>query len=84
MDKIFGSWDVQRDDILVTNLRHLHYIEALEEEMVQAAEAFSEGLSEEFPLMHLHKGLKNIGAISGETSVEDLLTEIFSRFCIGK
>jgi tRNA modification GTPase len=84
MDKIFGSGDMQREDVLVTNLRHLQYLEALEEDMVQAAGALSEGLSEEFPLMHLHKGLKNIGAITGETSVEDLLTEIFSRFCIGK
>ena len=84
MDKIFGSGDVQTEDVLVTNLRHLHYLEALEKEMVQAAGALNEGLSEEFPLMHLHKGLKHIGAITGETSVEDLLTEIFSRFCIGK
>ena len=83
-EKIFGSGDVQRDDVLVTNLRHFHYLEALEEDMVQAATALKDGLSEEFPLMHLHKGLKNIGAITGETSVEDLLTEIFSRFCIGK
>ncbi len=84
IDNIFGSGDVQRDDVLVTNLRHFHYLETLEEEMVQAAGALNQGLSEEFPLIHLHKGLKNIGAITGETSVEDLLTEIFSRFCIGK
>jgi len=43
-----------------------------------------EGLSEEFALVDLHSGLKTLGAITGETSVDDLLTEIFSRFCVGK
>jgi len=83
-EKTFGSGEIQRDDVLVTNLRHCQYLEALEEEMVRAAETLNDGMSEEFALVHLHKGLKNIGAITGETSVEDLLTEIFSRFCIGK
>ncbi|MBN2320220.1 MAG: hypothetical protein JXR49_14140, partial [Acidobacteria bacterium] len=83
-EKAFGSPDMQRDDMLVTNLRHYRCLDTLEGEMVQAARALNDGLSEEFPLMHLHRGLKNIGSITGETSVEDLLTEIFSRFCIGK
>lgn len=81
---IFGLENISRDNLLVTNLRHCHSLEALEEEIIQAENALNEGLSEEFALMHLHKGLKEIGAITGETSVEDILTEIFSRFCIGK
>ena len=28
--------------------------------------------------------LRRLGEITGETSIEDLLTEIFSRFCVGK
>ena len=34
--------------------------------------------------MDLHAALRALGEITGETSVEDLLSEIFSRFCIGK
>ena len=83
-EKIFGSEQLQQEDVLITNLRHRHHLEALEDEMVQAARGLKGGLSEEFPLLHLHKALKNIGEITGETSVEDILTEIFSRFCIGK
>lgn len=83
-EKTFGSGEIQRDDVLVTNLRHCQYLRALEEEMIRAAEALNGGLSEEFALIHLHRGLKHIGAITGETSVDNLLTEIFSRFCIGK
>ncbi|MBN2241924.1 MAG: tRNA uridine-5-carboxymethylaminomethyl(34) synthesis GTPase MnmE [Acidobacteria bacterium] len=82
--EIFGSGAVERDDVLITNLRHRSCLEALEGELLLAVRSFEEGLSEEFPLMHLHKSLKHIGEITGETSVEDLLTEIFSRFCIGK
>jgi tRNA modification GTPase len=81
---LFGSGGVQRDDFLITNIRHRQLLEALENEIRLAVQAFEEELSEEFPLMHLHKGLTHIGALTGETSVEDLLAEIFSRFCIGK
>jgi tRNA modification GTPase len=43
-----------------------------------------EGLSEEFVLADLHGALRELGTITGETQIEDLLGEIFSRFCIGK
>jgi len=41
-------------------------------------------MSEEFALFDLRKSLDALGEITGETGTEDLLGEIFSRFCIGK
>ncbi len=81
---ILGTEGVSRETVLITNLRHVQSIEAAEKHLEDAAKALEEGLSEEFALLHLHKGLKSLGEITGETGVEDLLTEIFSRFCIGK
>jgi tRNA modification GTPase len=52
--------------------------------LTRAGCALRDGLSEEFVLVDLHAALREFGAITGETSVEDLLNEIFSRFCIGK
>ncbi len=83
-EKIFGAGHLQQEDVLITNLRHRECLEELEREMVQAASGMKDGLSEEFPLIHLHRALKNIGSMTGETYVENILTEIFSRFCIGK
>jgi tRNA modification GTPase len=41
-------------------------------------------MSEEFPLMDLHEGLRNIGEITGEVTIDDIYQQIFSNFCIGK
>ncbi|HYK88445.1 MAG TPA: tRNA uridine-5-carboxymethylaminomethyl(34) synthesis GTPase MnmE [Acidobacteriota bacterium] len=81
---LFGGEGPQRDGILITNLRHCRCLETALAALEKAADALREGLSEEFVLVDLHDGLKSLGTITGETSVEDLLGEIFSRFCIGK
>jgi tRNA modification GTPase len=81
---LLGNGGMLQDTILITNLRHVRTLEAAEKDLEHAAHSLEEGLSEEFALMDLHGGLKKLGAITGETSVEDLLSEIFSRFCVGK
>jgi tRNA modification GTPase len=40
--------------------------------------------SEEITLIGLHNALRYLGQITGETTTEDMLTRIFSTFCIGK
>jgi tRNA modification GTPase len=47
-------------------------------------EALSEGASEELVLVGLHNSLRFLGEITGETTSEDILNEIFTTFCIGK
>jgi tRNA modification GTPase len=84
LDGILGAGAMPRDGMLVTNLRHCHNLEAAEKALARAATALQNGLSEEFALIDLHSGLGSLGAITGDTHVEDLLTEIFSRFCVGK
>jgi tRNA modification GTPase len=81
---LFGGGAVERDGLLVTNLRHCRCMEAAREALALAARALRDGLSEEFALVDLHRGLRKLGEITGETSVEELLGEIFARFCIGK
>ena len=84
LNGLLGMEGMRQDALVITNLRHLHALEAAERDLARAANSLQEGLSEEFALMDLHSGLKTLGAITGETSVDDLLTEIFSRFCVGK
>jgi tRNA modification GTPase len=84
LDGLMGSGENSQDGIMVTNLRHCHCLEKAKTDLENAVAALMEGLSEEFALVDLHRGLKALGEITGETHVEDLLTQIFSRFCIGK
>jgi tRNA modification GTPase len=80
---ILGS-SAQQEGNMITNLRHCHNLEEMEKNLEHGVTALIEGLSEEFALIDLHAGLRNLGEITGETHTEDLLDEIFSRFCIGK
>jgi tRNA modification GTPase len=82
--RMFGEEGFLKEGMMITNLRQCICLEDAEHALAGADEAIKEGLSEEFVLFHLHKGLERIGAISGETTVDDILSKIFSRFCIGK
>ncbi len=81
---LFGGTGGRHEGILITNLRQYRCLEEARKSLLKAGKALRDGLSEEFALMDLHAGLKHLGAMTGETTVEDLLHEIFSRFCIGK
>jgi tRNA modification GTPase len=73
-----------QDGIMVTSLRHCRCLENARENLERAAAALIKGMSEEFALIDLHRALKALGEITGETHVEDVLAQIFSSFCIGK
>ena len=76
------GWEIER--VLITSVRHKHCLERARKHLARALAACEDGLSEEFPLYDLRKALDEIGKITGETGVEDILDEIFSTFCIGK
>ena len=72
------------ETVLVTDIRHKRCIESARGHLRTGIEAYRAGMSEEFPLYDFRKALEALGQITGETTVEDLLTQIFSTFCIGK
>jgi tRNA modification GTPase len=81
---VLGSPDFRQEEIVVTNLRHCHCLEEAGAHLDKAVHSLREGLSEEFVLLDLHEALRSLGMLTGEVGVEDLLDEIFSRFCVGK
>jgi tRNA modification GTPase len=84
LKQVVGDGEAGRDSILVTNLRHSQALERAQDRLRQGSEALGQGLSEEFALLDLRQALDALGEITGETSTEDLLEQIFSKFCIGK
>jgi tRNA modification GTPase len=83
-DEVFGSSDGERDGLLITNARHAECLRRTSERLEKAEGALIGGVPEEFVLADLHAALREMGRITGEVPVEDLLGEIFSRFCVGK
>jgi tRNA modification GTPase len=84
LKRISGGEETDRDDFMITNLRHCQALEKALDGLERGAGAIQKGMSEEFALFDLRGALDALGEITGETGVENLLDEIFSRFCIGK
>ena len=73
-----------KDDIYLVHLRHK---EALEESLgylEQAMEGISNRVSYELIAFDMRSSLKALGTIIGVDITEEVLTKIFSTFCIGK
>src|SRR5829696_9067177 len=70
--------------LLITNARHYDLLCSARGELETARAALRERHSEELVLVPLHNALKFLGQITGETTTEDILSEIFATFCIGK
>ena len=71
----------------ITNVRHIALVDRAHQALARArAAALAEGgsLSEEFVLADLAEARGAFEEVSGRRAPDELLTHIFSRFCIGK
>ena len=77
--------DVAEDgSLLITNARHYDLLCNAKRELEVARACLRDRHSEELVVAPLHNALKLLGQITGETTTEDILSEIFATFCIGK
>jgi tRNA modification GTPase len=72
------------DRILITNIRHKNALEKTAQNLTRAEECMTTSSPAEFIAFELREALAHLGEITGEVYSDDLLSEIFSRFCIGK
>lgn len=70
--------------LLVTSSRHRDALEKAQKNVRSALRALDQGMTGDFLSIDLRSALKDLGAITGEITNEDILDSIFSRFCIGK
>jgi len=71
-------------NIILTNLRHKICLESVVSSMEESLKSIDCGLSGEFISVDLRNALKFLGEITGEVTNEDILNNIFLKFCIGK
>jgi tRNA modification GTPase len=80
----FGSMDAEGTGLLITNARHHDLLRRAESEVISSIALVEEHASEELSLVGLHNALRLLDEITGETTAEDILSQIFATFCIGK
>ena len=72
------------ESALVTHARHKQALQAAAHQLGEARQSLRSGLPADFASIDLRGALHSLGTITGETATEDIIAEIFSRFCIGK
>lgn len=80
----FGSVDSETVGLLVTDSRHYDLLRRAQEALEDSRVLLQQMASEELVLVGLQNALRYLGEITGETTADDILGEIFSTFCIGK
>ena len=68
----------------MTDARHHDLLIRAREDILSSINLLDQNASEELTLIGLHNALRYLGQITGETTPEDLLSQIFATFCIGK
>jgi len=74
----------QQESTIVSNARHFHALQKADEALQNVLDGIGQQVSGEFLALDIRTALDALGEISGEVSSDDLLGNIFSKFCIGK
>jgi tRNA modification GTPase len=80
----FRVSDSEGCGFIVSDARHFDLLNRANSEIETSMQLLSENASEEIAVIGLHNAIRFLGQITGETTTEDMLTRIFSTFCIGK
>ena len=75
---------LDNNNTIVTNQRHYEQLKKTLSELKIAIEGLNNGLSGDLLAINIKQSLFHLGLITGEVTTDDLLSNIFGKFCIGK
>ena len=85
IEHMFLSGEISfNDQVYLTNMRHQAAMEQVQTSLMKVKESISLGMPEDFFSIDLMDAYEALGSIIGESVGEDLVNEIFSKFCMGK
>jgi tRNA modification GTPase len=78
------SGDINTEDTIVTNARHVEALQKLQTTLIEVANGIEQMIPGDLLAIDIRQCLHYLGEITGEITNEDQLDYIFSKFCIGK
>ena len=82
-DKTIGK-EIEQHSVIVSNARHVDKLNKAEESLDKAKYGLESNMSADLVAMDIRQAMYQIGQITGDISTDDLLGNIFAKFCIGK
>lgn len=84
VDTVYGDNVKHKSSSLVSNIRHKDLLEKAKDSLEKALEAIAQSIPVDLVSLDIKDAWRYLGEITGDTVEEDIINEIFSRFCIGK
>lgn len=83
-NKSIGNYFYTEDSAVLTNSRHFAALEKAKSNLLDSLTSINDNMSEEFISIHLRNAETCLNEIIGLITNDDILNNIFSKFCIGK
>lgn len=83
VDLVIGDFSLS-DETIVSNIRHYDALIKTASSLQKAKDNLATGITADFVAMDIRQAMFDLGTITGDISTDDLLGNIFSKFCIGK
>ncbi len=81
---LYSHGKIDADHSIITSARHAALLKQTSEDLEKVFAGLEKNLSNDLIATDLRQALVHLGEITGQISTEDLLANIFSKFCIGK
>ena len=75
---------ISKDGMMITNERHTYALQQARASLGKVKESIENGMPEDFYSIDLMDAYESLGHIIGESVDDDLVNEIFAKFCMGK
>lgn len=83
--ELFFHGEISSDnEVMITNLRHKEALQETFSSLMQVKKSLEAEMPEDFYSIDLMSAYSSLGKIIGEEVEDDLINEIFSKFCMGK
>ena len=80
----YKSQKSSNNDTIITNVRHYNELKNTLTEINEIIKGLKNNISSDFLTINIRQALFHLGSITGEVNTDDLLANIFGKFCIGK
>lgn len=84
LEETIGNSGVTSDSVALTHIRHRECLRKAGQALSKALDSGNQNMSQEYIAMDLRGALEHLYMITGQTVGDDILNNIFSKFCIGK
>ena len=85
MAEMFNANEISTENTsIITNIRHKEAIKAAKNSINKVVEVIKDGMPTDITAIYFKESIEEINKITGENVTDDIINEIFSKFCLGK